>query len=389
MRHLSNVRVTAGGLVILALLIHFDRIPNASGMPIARAAQSAAQSLARDLKSEDLAVRRAAARQLAGMTDLPSDILPILRASIKDVDGVVAGQAAIALANASLPALHEIELALQDPDKEVRRRMTGALTQARQIVPEIWPLLVRAFRDADVDVQVYAAQAFGKIGESSLPLLRKTLQDADPRLRQGACDALGYVGPRAAAVSQDLLNALRDPEPSVRYQAAFALPKVDPQLEQPVPVRIEALDDSYWPIRAKACEALGLLQQRGSAAVPFLLRHVAADPDSAIRGRAAQVLGEIRVLDTQQVQQLAQGLQAKEPLVRKSVADALGSLAPEAIIAIPYFAEALNDEVGFIRLAAAEALGNFGAVALPVLVETLKSRCPTRKILFCAIARPD
>ena len=59
--------------------------------------------------------------------------------------------------------------------------------------------------------------------------------------------------------------------------------------------------------------------------------------------------------------------------VRRTAAQALGTLGPAASPAASALIEALRDKIGYVRMAAAEALGHIGAQgAVPTLLELLQ-----------------
>jgi len=98
----------------------------------------------------------------------------------------------LALEDARSPGDGELERALADPDRGVRRR---------------------------------AALAAGRIGDGSLlPALLPRLADGEPEVRQMAAFALGLIGD--ARAKDALLAALKDPETAVRARAVEAVGRI-------------------------------------------------------------------------------------------------------------------------------------------------------------------
>lgn len=92
----------------------------------------------------------------------------------------------------------ELERALHDPDRSVRRR--AALAAGRIADPAVTPALLELLGDGEVEVRRMAAFGLGLMGDkTAVDRLVAALQDADTVVRGRAAEALGRIGdPRAA-----------------------------------------------------------------------------------------------------------------------------------------------------------------------------------------------
>jgi HEAT repeat protein len=133
--------------------------------------------------------------------------------------------------------------------------------------------------------------------------------------------------------------------------------RLEPHLRQ-------ALKDEEWLV-GRAAAALAKI---GTPAVPALIQAL-KDESWVVRQVAAWVLGEIG--DPQAVPALLQA-HKDDWYVRKAVEEALEKIG---LPAVPALMEALKDENGDVRYAAALALGKIGdPQAVPALIEALKDK---------------
>jgi len=110
-------------------------------------------------------------------------------------------------------------VALEHARTKARRHAAGALGETKD--PRAIEPLIAAFKDSDVGVRMYAAQALGEIGAPAVGPLIAALEDSDKRVRRNAAVALGCMNhPRAV---EPLIAALKNADASVRGTAAYAL----------------------------------------------------------------------------------------------------------------------------------------------------------------------
>ena len=258
---------------------------------------------------------------MASVATLPAEAIPALLQSIVDSDDVVGLQSAIALVNAGTRALPELNRALQSQDEEVRKRAAEAFSSASRIDQKVWPSLIGAFRDSDIDVRWYSAHALGHQGAAALPLLVQTLKDADPRLRRAAGEALEYMGSAARPAVPDLVSMLQDPELPVQMQAALTLAAVDPGQAQSVPILIKAASGSSAGNNEtfRALVALGSFGRLAQPAVPLLLNLLSGKAHASTRAIAAGVLGKIGVVSDSELETIARVLKDSDRSLRVAV----------------------------------------------------------------------
>jgi HEAT repeat protein len=216
-----------------------------------------------------------------------------------------------------------------------------------------------------------------------VPILAKALESQNPDVRSVAVVLLGRVGPDARSTAPALVaatNALihaKNDEPSREgpqfSDYASTLVQILPA-EEAVSVLSQAMGPDNRGTRTEAVRALGKLGAKAQTAVPILLKAI-KDRGNSAGGRA----------DSSYTSALIQSL---------------GQIAPNASLAKPTVDEIiealsqyLESPQGFIRIRAAEALGEFGpsaAGALPklrALSEDDKAPAAAREAASAAVAK--
>src|SRR5204862_189778 len=153
---------------------------------------------------------------------------------------------------------------LDDSDMNTRYYAAGALAMIGESDKALVRMLGDALTGGQGDVQVFAAEALGKVGGPAVPVLMPALDDTNPAVRQpaAAAHALGQIGPDAKGALRPLGKALADPSQHVRKMAAEALGKVG---DDAVPLLTDALKEKDAGVRAAAARGLG---QVGGGARP-------------------------------------------------------------------------------------------------------------------------
>jgi predicted NACHT family NTPase len=194
------------------------------------------------------------------------------------------------------------------------------LTKSDEVVNE----LNQALEDSDKDVRRNAAKALGNIGsEAAIPGLVKALKHSNEYVRRNAAYALGNIGSEAAI--PELVKALEHSDWGVRRKAAEALGNIGS--EAAIPLLLQALKHSDWDVRRNAAEALGNIGSE--AAIPWLIKAL-EDSDMYVRGNAAEALGKIG--SEAAIPGLVQALEHSHGDVRRYAAYALGNIGSEAAI---------------------------------------------------------
>ena len=273
-----------------------------------------------------------------------------------------------ALGKIGEPAIPYLINTLKDEDVFARRRGARALGNIAKNHPEydwkeaILALINDALNDNDEGVRELAAEALGKIGEPAVPALIDVLKDKDEGLLW-ATMALSEIGDARAVPA--LIDALKIDDHGVRWYAAEGLKNSGVNEEQ-LKMIIQMLkegktsEEKYGPVLA--------LEKIGDArAVPALVDTL---KDKNLRSSAASALDEIGI-------DIIPELKDKM-LALLLIPDKKDEIVEIGKSAVPYLIEALNDEHVFVRMRAAEALGEIAekgidiSSAIPLLIEGLK-----------------
>lgn len=306
------------------------------------------------LSLDAAAIRWTAAGSLARAGVAARAALPALKLLLEDTNPQVRQSAVCAIGRIeakpegaarfeqspwTVPAL---SAALADPELSVRAAAATALGGIGPAAKKSVPLLLRAMKDPNFGVRAAAAEALGKIGQDNKDVIDllswAALKEGYGGLRQVAATALWAVGPRAAIVMPEFIEALRDP--ATFPAASSALGQLDAHSRGEVPPLRRALDDSSPLVRRESAAALGRLGPGAMPAIDALVVRLRSDTDET---------------------------------VRRSALDALARIGPDAGSAIPaVVAAALNDESKDLRWQAAITAWRLGprvAGMLPTIME--------------------
>jgi len=187
-----------------------------------------------------------------------------------------------------------------------------------------------------------------------------------------------------APTTAALKAALKNPDEKARIAAIDSLAKLGPGAQDAVKDLAEQLADKSAMVRAHAAWALGRVGKGAQSAAPALVKS-AADPDFHVRRESVEALmsiGDVELANPV----LAAALEDKEPSVRVAALDALTEFGAAGV---PVLASALSKPD--TRYWAALALGELGPVAkgaLPQLTEALSDEHPdVRREILLAIGR--
>ncbi|MEO1094619.1 MAG: HEAT repeat domain-containing protein [Cyanobacteria bacterium J06638_28] len=193
-------------------------------------------------------------------------------------------------------------LSVQLSSPNLKTRILAMLELQKERVPAqaAYPLFRHALQDEAEQVRGMAAFALGiKPVPQSLPQLVYTLEsDSDYNVRAMAAGALGYLGDRQALAS---------------LSRAF-------------------WEDTNWLVQFSAAVALGNLKD--PQAIALLLKALESE-QTLLQEAAIMALGEIGAVD--QVERLLNFVTAKDWMIRKRVAEALGNMpCPQSRSALQY-----------------------------------------------------
>ncbi|MBL7220654.1 MAG: HEAT repeat domain-containing protein [Phycisphaerae bacterium] len=136
--------------------------------------------------------------------------------------------------------------------------------------------------DRDRSVQLAAAAALGRCGETAVDALWKLLDDSDAKTRQVAADALAGMG---FAAVPGLIKALGGRDPEGLKQAIGILGKAGPSAKAAIPLLVKMLDND--DLHLDALEALGGMMPASKSVLIEMLQ----DTDPVRRKQGAHALG--------------------------------------------------------------------------------------------------
>lgn len=168
----------------------------------------------------------------------------------------------------------------------------------------------------------------------------------------------------------------------------FAQPPVNPLALHKASVAdlIKKLDDADAKVRRQVARELGT--RKDAAAVTPLVAALKNDKDPAVRNSAAEALGTLKKLAKDAVPQLLASLKDTDALVRETSAESLADIGLESQKVVPALIELLGDADVNVRCAAATSLGDFKLAALPA-VPALEKLIKNDKHLFVREAADD
>jgi cyclophilin family peptidyl-prolyl cis-trans isomerase/HEAT repeat protein len=198
------------------------------------------------------------------------------------------------------------------------------IVKAVEAAPDL--LLIAADVARQPGPGVEAIRALREIGDpSAARVLRQVLSipDLDAGIRAEAAAALGATG----AVDEDgefLLDILSDAAPVVRAAALRALGVLD---QERLLFALSGRDpDEHWSVRAAVADVLGSLPP--DISTPLLLERL---DDSDLRVVPAVLSALVRVNAPEAAALALARLEADDPVVRATAAEALGELCPASV----------------------------------------------------------
>lgn len=253
-------------------------------------------------KSDDVNVRRAAARAAAEF-DIPPEIAgPALVDALKDEDETVVANAISALAAMGPKVLDRIDDALAD--KKLRHYALLLIAEmgakASSAVPALAAVVKQGADPDDEEAVEFLREvqlALGQIGPAAAPAVRDlvgSLSIDDVEVKASACYALGKIGPAAVRAVPALQKAAKSDLPLVRLAALRALLEIKPGQRElmiiALPHLVKALDHENEYVRAEAATAIGEMgpfaKSRASGALEMKLK----DESKIVREAAAEAL---------------------------------------------------------------------------------------------------
>lgn len=158
----------------------------------------------------------------------------------------------------------------------------------------------------------------------------------------------------------DLAEALKSPDFGTRYWALQELVRMGPRAKSAVTALAEAVEDPNPVISTNAAKALAAIGPDAKPAIPALVGVIKREQGksnmngpSSLSWLAGKALTKIGLAS---IPELITLLAHKDRYVRLTAADALGNMGPQARDAVPALTQALNDEDELVRQWARVAL---------------------------------
>jgi HEAT repeat protein len=299
-------------------------------------------------------------------------VQPLLAGALGDEDADAASGAAYALGElGGRESLPHLSRALER-EGEVARAAAAALGRLGGRHYDEVRMLVQT-RGLDGPAAPHLCRVLGACGRAEdVPFLRAALGGSSPAVRRAAAEALAQL-PGTHEGDDALLFALADESAEVRAAAARALgAHAGPQSGRVIDALSRAARDAEVAVRGAAARAIGQVARAAAepdrARAHAVTRQLAEAPDPIAAVPALEALGLIG--DAADDARLIAALDSTDAEIVKVAARALGrrSSPPGSAAAREALDRVLSDRRWDVRRAAAQALGDHGTAALPLLV---------------------
>ncbi len=228
--------------------------------------------------------------------------------------------------------------------------------------------LIKCSRDPNDNVRYWATWALAQLGtEEALDIVANQLEDADAGVRMIAAKALAHHPHGRAAIH--LLRVLDDSSDNVAYWASSALATLGDKV---LPRLLTMLGSPTWHKRSAAARTIIRLGREALGGVRKTLKSGNKDAQYW----SLYILGELRQREA--AADLVPFLASPEPELVVRAAISLGQLGCRDTI--PRLVGLLGHRDESVRLAAIEALANFGDYSVKVLTDLLASNSHMMKV---------
>ncbi|NSW57439.1 MAG: HEAT repeat domain-containing protein [Armatimonadetes bacterium] len=317
--------------------------------------KGALQALERKLRSEDTAMRAAAARVMGDLGI--SGVIDPLVGRLGDREAEVRQAAAEALGKIGGPAVAPTLLRMREQDERVD---DGILRTLHAMTVDPVYTLTQYARDGDEEMRLAAVRMAGRYGRNeAVPTLQQRMQDTSPAINRAAAEALAAIGTHDALTALARESVTDKPELSEAIRAGLLRHAVD---AIPILVRMATRP------RGEPDAQLVAVAADISRSAPGIVDELLSDSDEQVRRTAALVLGDVG--SSQSLRSLVRKARDPDAPVRRAAAVALGRIGGEAIGPLSAL---LDDDDKDVRQAAADVLAGMGDQGVHVLLQKLKS----------------
>jgi HEAT repeat protein len=214
-----------------------------------------------------------------------------------------------------------------------------------------------------------AANQLASGGPKVIPYVTQLFSEEDTDLRAKAAAILRHMGPRAAEVTDTLIEYINDPEPVVQGQVICALARIGPPAEKAIPALEKHLTNEREDIRICAVLAIGRINRKTKLKdkTRRALKNLLEDPQPSVQTAALIALEDAEVRIDDNILLLTNGLRDKNPVLALQCAQHLGTFGKGANEAIPDLIEALRTNHPIIQIIVSHALYDMGYDSLALL----------------------
>jgi len=264
-------------------------------------------------KSDDVNLRRAAAK-MAVEFDVPlEDIAPQLIKALQDPDPRLVRNAIESLVDLGPKALTQVDELLKHPQlrfyalplisrlgPDAEKAVPALITEIKKSPAED-PDSVEGILQAEEDANfrreaVFALAAIGPKAADAVPVLTDLLKSDDIDMVTSSSYALGMMGPKAKAAMTALRDNLRHEKPIVQFAAVSALFRILPGEPRLIPIArstlVKLLSNEEAEVRFAAVVALGKMGRAADKALPEI-RERLKDDSEMVREEAAKAIKQI------------------------------------------------------------------------------------------------
>jgi hypothetical protein len=253
--------------------------------------KTAVEKLAQALKSDNAAMRTAAAKSLQSLNAPPQMVAPFLVSMINDPNPDVQTHVTDAIAGLGESVVPKVNNGLKNPQLR-----TGALRVITKLGPKaagsVEPLMELA-KGADAKLRTDIYLALAAIGPPAAPaaeMLAKSVASSDAGERESALYALRKIGPGAKAAVKPLLDRVKADDTFDALAAALALAAIAPSDDQVKPVVVpELVKGVAHPDEQARLEAIATLcELKATSQASAALEHAAKEDGSPLVRAAAE-----------------------------------------------------------------------------------------------------
>lgn len=335
-----------------------------------------------DLRSDDVRIRRDAARELARNDVDGTKLIDALMAAMSDEDFLVRRSVVIALrvhGAGRSDVANVFRNALVDCDPRLASELIHGLTVVDpNLAGSLDALVTAALRD-DRNITPYAVEAMTKIGQPAVTPLVNMLKDPGWEVRENAIAGLVDLAEVARPATPKIVDAATLPS---AFNVDTVCPKLVAWSDDAVVELVKLVKGGPESKATCAVDCLAWMEKEAAVAVPVLLE-IAADTEVRIGVRSACLRALARVGESKEevlrrIMKFAE--EDRDKSFREAALTNLGQFGERAAPAVPLLVSIVRgDDSIRLRNAALHSLGWIKPkpdVVIPLCTEVLRGRDP-------------